>query len=80
MVSLDISQAFHQHFDRVPEAVKTAVLVTVSGHRAGSPVLMKGKPAAMIFPGLEYFQQSSMTLMARQFVQERERSASRMND
>jgi len=38
-------------FDRLPEAVKTAVFVTASIHRAGSPVLMKGKPAAMKYPG-----------------------------
>jgi len=39
----------------VQEAVKTAVVVTASGHRAESPVLMKvrmkGKPAAKKYPG-----------------------------
>jgi len=35
----------------VAEAVKTAVVVTGSVHRAESPVLMKGKPAAMKYPG-----------------------------
>ena len=38
-------------YDRVPEAVKTAVSLTARVHRAGSPVLMKGKPAAMKYSG-----------------------------
>jgi hypothetical protein len=48
------SKANWEHFsdfDRMPEAVKTAVFVTASVHRAGSPVLMKGKPAAMKYSG-----------------------------
>jgi len=35
----------------MPEAVKTAVVVTASVHRAESPVLMKGKQAAVKYPG-----------------------------